>query len=312
MPDKFTEKIEKPSGTPLLSGSGLAIHPDDILPPEAMKDPMFQSGQGMMKAVKQPALAAKYGVIRSGQKVSAEQLDPSRSRKAQDKKAQVGEALNIMEAAQKKVAEADKRVEEEAKQGLAGAAAGIGSTPSQQADKDKETRKKLEEMDEFSLAQIHEMMVEDIFRNDDQRKIIEERLDPIDIGEIISRGYATQRIKVRPGVFEPTFRTVSASEDLAIKRMLVMEGRSFDAGNQYLLDKYVYMGLACALHEMNGTPLEFTHLDASGHFDEDKFKKKFDFVMRYPLPLLASLGVQFFWFDIRVRKLFTAERLGNG
>ena len=46
--------------------------------------------------------------------------------------------------------------------------------------------------------------------------------------------------------------------------------------------------------------------------DEDAFWKKFEYVARFPFHMLASLGVNYFWFDVRVRKLFVAEKLGNG
>ena len=42
------------------------------------------------------------------------------------------------------------------------------------------------------------------------------------------------------------------------------------------------------------------------------FLKKFNMVLRLPLHMLASIGVNTLWFDVRVRKLFVAEKLGNG
>jgi hypothetical protein len=35
-------------------------------------------------------------------------------------------------------------------------------------------------------------------------------------------------------------------------------------------------------------------------------------VARFDMHLLSSLAVNWFWFDVRVRKLFVAEKLGNG
>ena len=55
-----------------------------------------------------------------------------------------------------------------------------------------------------------------------------------------------------------------------------------------------------------------THLDQGGNFNDELFWKKFNRVLKFPFHMLASIGVHYYWFDVRVRKLFVAERLKNG
>jgi hypothetical protein len=53
-------------------------------------------------------------------------------------------------------------------------------------------------------------------------------------------------------------------------------------------------------------------MDNSGHFDDDRFWDKFNKVSKLGIHILASIGTNAYWFDIRVRKMLVAESLGNG
>ena len=83
--------------------------------------------------------------------------------------------------------------------------------------------------------------------------------------------------------------------------------------DRYLLDKYALMGMTCALVKVhkNQPPLP-DHRNERGDFDDNRFWEKFNKVIKLPLPMIASLGVHYFWFDVRVRKLFRVEKLKNG
>jgi len=52
--------------------------------------------------------------------------------------------------------------------------------------------------------------------------------------------------------------------------------------------------------------------DSSGKFNEEAFWAKYAIVSRLNYHMMASLMVNWFWFDMRVRRLFKAEELGNG
>jgi hypothetical protein len=84
-----------------------------------------------------------------------------------------------------------------------------------------------------------------------------------------------------------------------------------DVGEQYLLDKHSFMSVAAGLHKVNSR--EFPGiLDDEGNFSDEKFLTKFNQVMKLPIHMLASIGVNLWWFEMRVRKLFKADEVGNG
>jgi len=71
------------------------------------------------------------------------------------------------------------------------------------------------------------------------------------------------------------------------------------------------MALAAGIHSIHNNPLP-NMFNADGDFDREAFLKKFKKVLKFPLPMLASLGVHYFWFDVRCRKCFVMENLKNG
>jgi hypothetical protein len=153
--------------------------------------------------------------------------------------------------------------------------------------------------------------MKDLLNNPEQRKIIEDRLEPLSLDKLVVDGYVRQTVPIVPDKFVPVFQSIGADEELACKRLIVADAKSLDVNEQYLMDKHAFMVLACGLHAVNGKPLP-SHRDAEGNFDDQLFWKKFSMVLRFPLHMMASLSINFFWFDVRVRKLFVAETLGNG
>jgi hypothetical protein len=296
-------------------GPPAGILPADILPEEARKDPEFHEGQGSMYASAQPALAFRYGVIRGGQRLMPQQL--GQVAKGLSKK--TVEGLQSIVELQKTRASAeseDKRIEREAAAGVGGAAGRLGNSPTDgpQADaaaSQKNIQEAVKKLDDFDFNTFREMMMKDIINNEEQRDLIEKRCTPLDITDLIMRGFVTQRVPVIPNKFEPEFQSMTGGEDLAIKRLIMQESKGLEVSDRYLLDKFSLMAVTIGLRAINGNVIP-THQDNNGKFDEEAFWRKFDFVSKYPFHMLASLGVNYFWFDIRVRKLFVAEKLGNG
>jgi hypothetical protein len=98
---------------------------------------------------------------------------------------------------------------------------------------------------------------------------------------------------------------------LALKRLLMLERKSIEAPDRYLLDKFQIMTVACGLRSVNKVLLP-DHLDKDGNFNDEMFWQKFNRVVKLPFHMIASIGVHYYWFDVRVRKLFVAEKLKNG
>lgn len=166
----------------------------------------------------------------------------------------------------------------------------------------------VEQMDDFELDAYSRMLEEDMLNNDRRRKAIEARLKPMELVDLITEGEVQQKVPIVPGKFEVTYRSVSSGEDLEIKRMLYNIRKEVP---RYQVDAYSIMSLTLAIYAINGHPLP-SQTDESGNFSETRFMKKFELVKKYPLQMVADLGVNYIWFDIRVKKLFTVEALGNG
>lgn len=312
-------------GAPTAATAAPFLLPQDVLPEEAAQDPEFMQGMGSRYASAQPHLAMKYGVIRNGQRVAPQQLtsapgSPPQQGRLRPETVEGLKKLQTLGDAPPpgpEPPEPDREVAEAHSQDSpAGAATRIGGGASPNRKLDEEARKTLENLDDFDLDSLHSMMVRDLFNNEEQRKIIESRCDPMDLADLIMTGIVKQKVPIvlpteTSKGFVPTFQSLGGDDDLACKRLIVAEATALKVDDRYLLDKYAFMGLTCALESINGTPLP-THRDQNGTFNDELFWAKFNKVIRFPLPMLASLGVNYFWFDVRVRRLFVAEKVKNG
>lgn len=303
------------------SPAQLGLLPTDTLPPEATQDPAFQQGHGSMVAVHQPQLALKYGVVRNGQVVPPQKLGPQRAqlRPESIRDLETINKLQQQQQGQEPVAGLHAS-EQEAEKSLDGsgvaAAARVGNLTGDEDEKPitEEERKKLKEavgkLDEFDLDSFRQAMMKDILNNPDQQKVIEAKLNPLSMDELLMKNRVTQTVPINSQL-NYTFQSQTGEEDLEIKRLIVEESKSIEVSDRYLLDKYSYMSIAIGLVAINGKPLG-THLDAEGNFNDEKFWEKFNKLQKYPLHMLASIGVNLFWFEARVRKMFVAEKVGNG
>jgi hypothetical protein len=305
--------VGRAPGTPPPVG----ILPSDILPEEARQDPAFKEGAGSMYASAQPELALRYGVLRNKQRIPPQQLAqmPKGGAPLQTTPEQ-WQTIADFQGKQRAAESEDQRIEKEAAAGPAGAAGRFGNAPSDGPRADpaagqRNLTEAVKKLDDFDFNTFREMMLKDLLNNEEQRELIEARCEPLDLTDLIVRGFTTQRVPIIPGKFEPEFRSMEGTEDLAIKRLIMQESKGLEVSDRYLLDKFSLMGVTVGLYSINGNVVP-SHQNADGKFDEDKFWKKFEFVTRYPFHMLGSLGVNYFWFDIRVRKLFVAAKLKNG
>jgi hypothetical protein len=275
-----------PQLSDIAKKSGLAP-----LPPEAAHQPGFIQGVGSMYASNQPHLKAQPRTEMTEKDLATrtEQYKPHLSK-------ETVEGLEALKEFQSKATET--QTEEQKK-----------------VDKVAELEKQVKEgqpskdfYEEFKDLVTGEQY--NLLNNPKRRKEIEDRCEEMDITDIIIHGEVRQDVLVKPGKkpLAITFRSVTAEEDLAVKRMMFGE----TGGDRYLMDKYVIMQLTLALVSINGEELP-THLNDKRRFDETKFLNKFDKVTQFPLQFIADLGIQYLWFDERVRKLFigSTETLKN-
>jgi hypothetical protein len=310
----FVERPPVAIAQPGTGTNGLAIMPTDILPEQAKTDPEFREGHGSMFASNQPNLAAKYGVIRGNQVIPPQKLI-SGQRQLSPATVRDLEQLQKLQESQAPNTHQDDREAEASVSDASRAAATVGDLPTakgalSEAEK-KEIGDTIRSMDEFEFDAWRQTMMKDLLNSPEQKDIIEKRLKEMDLGDLITQGYITQKVPIVVGKFEPTFKTSDGETDLALKRLIMEDANSLEVSDRYYLDKFSLMSVAASVHAINGKQFP-DHRDAEGNFNDDLFRKKFTMVLRLPMHMLASLGVNAFWFDIRVRKLFVAEKLGNG
>lgn len=295
------------------------ILPSDLLPENAKQDPNFREGAGSMYASSQPELAYKYGVIRNKQHLAPQQLAGGTPGGLSAKTVADLEAVaafqKVRQTAEDPETQDNARAEAAASAGAGGAAARIGQTDANTkpltSDEKEKVNKAVQQMDDFDFHTFREMMMKDLLNNEEQKKLIESRLEALDITDLVMQGFVRQVVPIHPNKLEYEFQSVGGEEDLALKRLIVKEAAGFNVDDRYILDKYSIMSMAVGLHAVNKKPLP-SHKDGTGKFDDDLFWVKYNMVQRLPLHMLASIGINFFWFDVRVRKLFVAEKLGNG
>jgi hypothetical protein len=242
--------------------------PFQTLPPEAAQDPNFIPGTGSMFVANQPGVhppTKEKSILREETQQGLAALAEFQ------KKAEQAQA----EAAAVEPDNAPPRTE-------------IKDTVDQQLD---ELRGYINDTEQWN-----------VLTSPARKKEVEDRLQPLDISDILIHGEIRQDIVVVPGKLTITLRSVNGEEDLAVKRLMYSESGS----DRYMLDKFALMNVAVSIVNINNQAFP-THLDDNKRFNEKLFLKKFDALMKFPIQFLADLGVQALWFDQRVRKLFTTS-----
>jgi hypothetical protein len=296
----------------------------DTLPPEAMEDPSFIPGQGSLMAVNQPRLAAKYGVLRGGQRISPAALAGGSSGRRS-----VQDTLRDLQAAAGAASppppgglpRSDQEAEAQVTRSAAGSSQNVGRSPArgqegESSEEDPERARKIQEaiqlLDDFDYDTLRQQMNKDMLNTPDQRDVIEERLAPLSLEELILRDKVRQRVPIVPKTFEVTFESMTGMDDLALKRLLMQESKSVEVVERYLLDKFALITLTAGVVAINGNPVPFNCYDKDGEFNDDQFWLKFGWMLKRGIHVLASMGYNHTWFEMRVRKLLVVERVKNG
>ena len=308
-----------------------SLLPTDVLPPEAAQDEQFHRGAGSMLAAHQPHMAAKYGVVRQGVRISPQALHQSRTAPAASPAGPPGARLRrpISETLHdlRRAAEAQRAlpVEEEgpqpppglprteaeavaqAAQGPGGRTQDIGRSPARTFDEEQEAAAKVQaqvdKLDDFDFDKLRREMMRDVLKNPRQRELVEARCKPLNVNDLIMHNRVAQRVPILPGTFEPTFESVEGDLEITLKGLLVKESKSIMVTEDYLLSKYSLMSLAAGVIAINANPIPSMY-DQKGDFNEKLFWAKYKWVAKRNVHMLASLGIHYAWFEERVRKLF--------
>lgn len=155
----------------------------------------------------------------------------------------------------------------------------------------------------------------DPVKNDKERQAIAERVSPIDITEGLVNGEFRQHVPIVPGKFEVVFRTASPVE-FQRARMLLVDMIDKDPALEIVLQELLSLtSLVAQIESINGKE-EDRHMvgdsQYSAEFDAPTFQRKLNKYLRYPAPMIYSLGAHCDWFQTRVKECFTSENLKNG
>ena len=310
--------VMRPGGAPAQGNQrlGISLQQNDRLPPEALKDPLAQSGMGSAYATNQPQLAEKYGVIRDGVHIPPQQLRNSGGvRQLSPETIRDLQALAGVQEAQraKQVAATEEQVPAPPPAREQAPTISPADQPPAKKDEAAELVGILKDMDDFDFGRLLEMSRKDSINNSAQRAIIEARLTPLgvnDLTELLMTGRVRQKVPIIPGVFEVTFESLATDADLEIKRMLVAEAKTLDLTDRYIQDKMSVYTVTVGVYAINSQVLpSHTVMDT---FDAEAFNNKFKFLRKYPIHMLSSLVANYAWFDTRVRNLFVTENIKNG
>lgn len=150
---------------------------------------------------------------------------------------------------------------------------------------------------------------ERILNNKKRRMAIESRCAPMDFEDLLMKEEVRQRVPILPGKFEVEFRSLLPSESLFVKQFMVEDSKRPES---YYLEKFSLCQLAMAVVAINGKPLGAPHIKSDGEIDEKTFVDNLRRMVKKSGYVVADLSVNYAWFDIRVRKLFNPDDLGNG
>ncbi len=275
----------EPPGAPRMSPGGGVEEggPFSLVGEDAMQQPGFRPGIGSMYRGNQPGL--KPGPPPGSQPGGQDGYKPQLSEETRESMRTLAEFHAAAERQQ--VMDQD------------------GVAAPQKETKEKQAAKLESQMDSDSdiLKSLQDSLDDpaqwNLLNNPKRRKDIEARISAMDITDVILHGEVRQVVPIVPDKLEVTYRSVSADEDLAVKQMMFGES----GGDRYLMDKYTIMQIALAIVSINGEELP-THLNDKKKFDETKFMAKLDKITRFPVQFMADLGIQYLWFDERVRQLF--------
>jgi hypothetical protein len=171
------------------------------------------------------------------------------------------------------------------------------------------------EADDLELDYLMSRARQDAINNEEQQKIIEARVKPMDLSTGITTGEFRQLVPIKPGVLEVMYRTVSPMEMEHIRRLVLEMQLRDERMSNLSVDRFTLMQTVAAIVHIGGQALP-AHIKNPGtleaEFLDDVFSQKYSIIGGYPSPMIHALSTHAYWFDMRVRRLFTMEALKNG
>jgi len=168
-----------------------------------------------------------------------------------------------------------------------------------------------EEEEELDISEAVEVFadgmqrVQKLLSNKRYQKAVKGLCEPMSVRDILDSGEFRQTVPIVPGELEVEFRSMTAEEDLGVKKIM---SEFSDVSDRYFWDLFTLYQQAVCLVSINKQKLP-GHLDDKGKISKDKLNEKVRYIMAMPIQLTATIGMHLYWFDLRVREMFDIERV---
>lgn len=199
----------------------------------------------------------------------------------------------------------------------AGAATPGPAAPAGAVDQKAQVTEALSSLDDLEFERLLRGVQRDAINNEKERAAVKLRVEEIDLIAGIASGEFTQTVPIIPGKLIVYYRSITADESTKLRLLLFNMVEKDKRVENVAADVLALMQVVCSITRINGNTLP-SHMTtiAPGvqEFDETAFDAKFKFFRRMPVAMVHSLGTHGYWFEQRVRDLFSTvnEALGNG
>ena len=160
-----------------------------------------------------------------------------------------------------------------------------------------------------------------IQRNPARKKAIERRCaemnDPLDLADLLTKGYLKQRVPIVESKLVVMFKTLRETEESALYEMATdyASGDNGKPPSQFAVDRFLFRAqLAAGILQINDTkfPSHMGRSDGEFKINLKVLNSRLKYLESLPKWLVTELGVQYSWFEERVKMLFLEEDLKNG
>jgi hypothetical protein len=141
------------------------------------------------------------------------------------------------------------------------------------------------------------------------RQAVEDRLDPLDIGQYLMSGTLLQTVPVIPGKLVVRFRSVTALEEVYVDAQLSDANEKL-TGRQFIRRQNEW-ALATHVHSLNETAWP-SIFDGNGTVNDKSMEMRMKNVRKLPSAVFQMLVNQMSFFLDRINNALTLEALGNG
>ena len=141
------------------------------------------------------------------------------------------------------------------------------------------------------------------------RKVIESRLDEIDIGQYLMSGEVKQTVSIIPGKLEVVFKSVTDLEESYVDTVISKEPGNIS--NRQFLRKMNELALCIHIYSVNNNKWP-TVIDGDGTINEESINSRLRHIQKLSSPVFNMLTQNLSWFIDRINESLTASALGNG